>query len=71
MLLRGAQKCPHQIEVAYDGFLDLHDWHGRNRQPLAVSRLPDGRYTLVFMGTTVVLRPNTSPGFVGVPCDLR
>jgi hypothetical protein len=71
LFLRSAQKFPDQVEVATDVFVQLYDWHVRNRQPLTVERLGDGRYTLLFMFTTVVLRPDASAGFVGVPYDLR
>ena len=69
--LRAAQKFPDYVEVASDVYLDLYDWHVRNQQPLSVGRLADGRYTLLFMFTSVVLRPDATAGFVGVPYDAR
>lgn len=69
--LRAAQKFPDYIEVASDVYLDLYDWHVRNQQPISVGRLADGRYTLLFMFTSVLLRPDATAGFVGVPYDAR
>jgi hypothetical protein len=71
LFLRGNQKFPDELEVAGDVFIELYDWHVRNRQPLTIARLPDGRYTMLFMFTTIVLRPDTTQGFVGVPYDVR
>lgn len=71
LFLRASQKFPDHMEVATDVFFELYDWHVRNAQPLSVSRLPDGRYTLLFMFTAVVLRPDATAGFVGVPYDAR
>ena len=48
----------------------LYDWLVRTRQfPLAFSRLPDGRYALAFLLTTVILRHDMSGTFVSVGFD--
>lgn len=69
--LRANQKFPDLLDVGVDVFYDAHDWHVRNQQGLALSRLPDGRYTIGFMFTRLVLRPDASADFIGVPYDVR
>ena len=71
LFLRASQKYPDQIDVAPDVFTDVYDWHVRNRQPLTLGRLADGRYTLLFMFTTLVLRPDATAGFISAPYDVR
>lgn len=71
LFLRSSHKYPDQIDVAPDVFTDLYDWHVRNRQPLTLGRLADGRYTLLFMFTTIVLRADATAGFVSAPYDVR
>lgn len=71
LFLRSSHKYPDQIDVAPDVFTDLYDWHVRNRQPLTLGRLADGRYTLLFMFTTIVLRADATAGFISAPYDIR
>lgn len=66
---RATGKFPDFIDVGYDVFLELYDWHVRHRQQLLVSRAADGRYTIQFMFTTMVLRQEVDPGYLGVPYD--
>lgn len=47
------------------------DWHVKKRQPINTTRLPEGRYGLVFMFTTVVLRPEQTANFIGWGYDTR
>jgi hypothetical protein len=67
--LRSTQKYPDFIEIGVDVWESLYDWHIRYQQPLNVARMPDGRYAMVFMFTTLLLRSDTSPDFVGVAFD--
>lgn len=69
--LRSTQKYPDFIEVGLEVWEDLHDWHVRYQQPLNVSRMNDGRYAMIFMFTTLVLRPEQAPGYVGLPYDAQ
>lgn len=69
--LRANQKFPDLLDVGVEVFYDAHDWHVRNRQPLSLSRLPDGRYAIGFMFTRLVLRVDASPEFIGLPYDAR
>jgi hypothetical protein len=69
--LRTNGKFPDYIEVGYDVWQRVYDWHIRFNQPLAVSRTVDARYTIVLMQTTVILRTDAAAGFIGIPYDNR
>jgi hypothetical protein len=47
----------------------LYDWHVRYQQPLNVQRTADGRYVMAFMFTTLILRPDQAPDYIGPPFD--
>ena len=66
---RTAQKFPDFIDVGFDVFMDVYDWHVKNRQQLVVTRGPDGRYWLQFMFTTLIMRGEHDAGYVGIPYD--
>lgn len=66
---RSAQKFPDFIDVGYAVFMDTYDWHIKNGQQLVVTRGPDGRYWLQFMFTTLIMRGEQDPGYVGIPYD--
>jgi hypothetical protein len=67
--LRAHTKFPDFIEIGVGVFVEVYDWHVKNRQQLTVSRLGDGRYAMLFMFTTLILRPEQDRNFVGVPYD--
>jgi hypothetical protein len=70
--LRSAGKFPDYIDVGIDVWQQVYDWHVRYRQPLNVGRNAEGRYTIVLMTTTVVMRPDLIAGsYIGVPYDSR
>jgi hypothetical protein len=62
-------RFPDFVDVGLSVFLDIYDWHIKNRQQLGISRGPDGRYWMQFMFTTVILRGENDPNFVGLPYD--
>jgi hypothetical protein len=66
---RTNQKFPDFIEVGLSVFLDLYDWHIKNRQQLVITRGPDARYWMQFMFTTIILRGEHDPGYIGIPYD--
>lgn len=66
---RTAQKFPDFIDVGYNVFIDLYDWHVKNRQQLVVTRGPDGRYWLQFMFTTLIMRGEHDANYIGIPYD--
>ena len=67
--MRSTQKYPDFIEVGLDVWDNIYDWHVVHQQPLNLTRTSDGRYTLVFMYTTLLLRPDQAPDFVGFAFD--
>lgn len=67
--LRANSKFPDFFDVGSGVFLELYDWHIRHRQQLAVTRLTDGRYGLQFMFSTMILRPEQDPNYLGYPYD--
>lgn len=69
--LRSQQKYPDFVDVGYDVFHQVYDWHVRNHLEMSVGRSPDGRYGIVFQFTRVILRTDVPPDFIGVPYDAR
>ena len=69
--LRAAGKYPEVIEVGTRIFDAIHDWLRQTPQRLEISRLADGRYALRFDFTTLVLRPDAQPDYLGPPADGR
>ena len=69
--LKASHKFPDFIEVGINVWERLLDWHVRHRLPLDVARRDDGRYTMTFMFTTLVLRPDQADGYVGFGYDAR
>ncbi len=67
--LRANAKFPDFFEIGPAVFMDLYDWHVKNRQQLVVTRLGDGRYSMQFMFSTMILRPEQDPSYVGFPYD--
>ena len=67
--LRSTQKYPDFLEVGINVWESLHDWHIQFQQPVNMARMNDGRYAIVFMFTTVILRPELMPDYVGLPYD--
>jgi hypothetical protein len=69
--LRANQKFPDFIDAGIEAWQAVYDWHVKNHQPITTTRLPDGRYGLAFMFTTIVLRHENTPNFIGLGYDAR
>jgi hypothetical protein len=67
--MKSTQKYPDFIEVGLDIWDNIYDWHVVHQQPLSVTRMADGRYAMLFMFTTLLLRPDQAPDFVGYAFD--
>jgi hypothetical protein len=67
--LRANLKYPDFIEIGYNVWDGLYDWHVRYQQSINVTRSADGRYLMAFMFTTLILRPDQDPNYVGPPFD--
>jgi len=69
--LRANGKFPDFIEVGSDVWQQVYDWHVRFQQPIALGRTAEGRYTILLLATSVVMRPDMAAGFIGVGYDNR
>lgn len=67
--IRANEKYPDFIEVGLNVWDELYDWHIKQRQPVTIARLADGRYGMSFMFTTVILRADQQLDFVGFAFD--
>jgi hypothetical protein len=67
--MKGANKWPDFIDVGPNPWFAIYDWHVRFSLAPAVVRLPDNRYGLTFMFTTLVLRPEQTASYIGLPYD--
>ncbi|MBA3269916.1 MAG: hypothetical protein H0T71_05345 [Acidobacteria bacterium] len=66
---RASFKFPDFMDVGIGVFMELYDWHVKNRQQLLVSRGTDSRYNMQFMFTTLVLRGEQDSNYIGIPYD--
>ena len=71
IFLKASHKFPDFIDVGVNAWDRLHDWHVRQQLPLNIVRRDDGRYTMAFMFTTLVLRPDQADGYVSFGYDAR
>ena len=69
--LRTNGKYPEFLEVGIDVWQQIYDWHVRYQQAPTVSRTAEGRYTILLMATTIVMRVDTQLNYVGIPFDNR
>jgi hypothetical protein len=69
--LRANLKMPDFIEVGAGPWFSLYDWHVRWQQQLNLGRDAQGRYTILFLGTTVILRADSPDAFMSLPYDVR
>ena len=67
--LMATRKYPDFIEIGIDVWDNIWDWHVVYQQPLNVTRVADGRYAMSFMFTTLLLRSDQKPDFVGYAFD--
>ena len=69
--LRATGKLPDFLEVGTDIWQQAYDWHVRYQQPMTISRDTQGRLTILVMSTTVVMRTDLTPNYVGIAYDNR
>jgi hypothetical protein len=67
--MKSTQKYPDFIEIGIDIWDNIYDWHVVHQQPVNMTRMTDGRYSMVFMFTTLLLRPDQAADFVGYSFD--
>jgi len=68
--LASREKYPDFIDVGIAIWERAYDWHVKSQQRPDARRLADGRYAMTFMFTTLLLRPDQPPDYVGPPFDL-
>jgi hypothetical protein len=66
---RAAHRYPEFVEVGPAAWAALVEWHVRERQTLGATRLADGRYTMTFNFSTVVLRPDLDDTYISIGYD--
>ena len=69
VFLKAAHRYPEFLEVGPAAWAGLLEWRVRERQEADVSRLADGRYTMAFNFSTIVLRPDFDDNYVGFGYD--
>jgi len=69
MWMQSSRKYPDFIEIGLDVWDNVYDWHVTFQLPVNMTRLPDGRYAMAFMFTTLLLRPDQAPDYVGFAFD--
>jgi hypothetical protein len=69
--LKANAKYPEFIEIGVGVWDRMYDWHVRNQVSPIITRRDDGRYTMVFMFTTLVLRSELMDNYVGFGFDGR
>ena len=67
--LRQNQRFPEFIDIGIRVWEMLQDWHVENGQQMKITRTADGRYTMEFMTTQLVLRPEIADLEVGLAYD--
>lgn len=69
--LKSNQKFPDFMEVGANVWDEVVDWHVRTLRQVQISQRPDGRYTVPFLQTTLVLRIDYDDDQVGLGYDVR
>ena len=69
MQRRATGKYPESIEVGTQYWDVVYDWLRKFPQPAEAPQLANGRYTLRFGFTTLMLRPELPADFLGNPQD--
>jgi hypothetical protein len=67
--LKASHRYPEFVDVGPRAWESLVEWHVREQVPLNVARAADGRYTMTFMFSTVLLRPELDDNYVGFGYD--
>jgi hypothetical protein len=69
--LKANAKYPEFIEIGVGVWDRVYDWHVRNQVAPIIARRDDGRYTMAFMFTMLVLRAELMDNYVGFGFDGR
>jgi hypothetical protein len=63
------RKYPDFMEVGTGVWEDIYDFHIKHSLPPTAGRLADGRYTIGFMFTTLIMRVDQAASYIGFPYD--
>ena len=69
VFFKNTGRFPDFVDVGFTVFHSVVDWLIAVQQPVTISRIADGRYSLAFIGSTVVLRADFSDNYVGQGYD--
>ncbi len=67
--LRARRRFPPFFDVGYDIWVGVYDWLVATHQPIVVTTLKDGRYTLKVMLTTIILRSDVDGNYISAPYE--
>jgi len=63
--IRTTGKFPEFWDVGISVFLEIYDWHIREKQPIQISRIAEQRMAIQWMFTQYVLRWENDPNYIG------
>jgi hypothetical protein len=66
---KNSGRFPDFIDVGFNVFQSVVDWLIAVQQPITINRIADGRYSVAFIGSTIVLRADFSDNYVGQGYD--
>jgi hypothetical protein len=69
VFFKNTGRFPEFVDVGFNVFQSVVDWLIAMQQPVTMNRIADGRYSVAFIGTTVVLRADFSDNYVGQGYD--
>jgi hypothetical protein len=69
IFFKNTGRFPEFVDVGFTVYQSVVDWLIAMQQPVTMNRIADGRYSLPFIGTTVVLRADFSDNYVGQGYD--
>jgi hypothetical protein len=67
--LKGRSKFPDYLDLGVEVWDRVCDWHIERGLPLQVTRMVDGRYSMPFFQTFLVLRPDVMNTYIGPGYD--
>ena len=69
LFFKNTGRFPDFIDVGFNVYQAVIDWLIAMQQPVTMNRIADGRYSVAFIGSTVVLRADFSDNYVGQGYD--
>ena len=63
--VRTTGRFPEFWDVGISVFLEIYDWHIREKQPIQISRIGEQRMAIQWLFTQYVLRWENDPNYIG------